>query len=266
MLSSNAPVGDALRTLFDRVYGHALVSGISNNSAPSYVPARNFTLALVDVLTDGAEPSIAAVGNAITALPEGPPKQALGAFVAEAAGDINTFKSYIEKWFDDTMDRVSGVYKRWSQLFLLLIGLFLAISLNVDTIRIFSTLAHDSDVRQALADSAVQAAEVDPSTWTEEQALKAAADLPIPIGWTSCRKGDTAAPSAVSAKPLCSEVFAIGSTIVARTGWSLLSVLVGWVLTAIAISFGAPFWFDLLNQLVNIRAAGPKPARADPPQ
>lgn len=269
MLSSNASAGDALGTLFDRVYGHALVSGISNNSAPSYVPASNFTLALVDVLTNGAAPSITAVGDAITGLPEGRLKQALGAFVAEAGDDLNTFKSQIEKWFDDTMDRVSGVYKRWSQLFLLLIGLVLAISLNVDTIRIFSTLAHDNDVRQILADSAVQAAKVDPKTWTEEQAIKAVTDLPIPLGWTSCQKGSYSStpPPVVRGLPQCSGVFAIGSTILAseRTAWSALSVLAGWVITAIAISFGAPFWFDLLNQFVNIRAAGPKPPRADAP-
>lgn len=68
------------------------------------------------------------LGTRLLLFPEGLLKQALGAFVAKAAGDISAFKSYIEKWFDDTMDRVSGVYKRWSQLFLLLIGLFLAIS------------------------------------------------------------------------------------------------------------------------------------------
>lgn len=39
--------------------------------------------------------------------------------------------------------------------------------------------------------------------------------------------------------------------------------LAGVVLTAIMASFGAPFWFDLLNKLVNRRAAGPKPAGSE---
>jgi hypothetical protein len=34
----------------------------------------------------------------------------------------------------------------------------------------------------------------------------------------------------------------------------------GWLITALAISLGAPFWFDLLNKLVKLRAAGPRPA------
>ena len=35
--------------------------------------------------------------------------------------------------------------------------------------------------------------------------------------------------------------------------------LFGWLLTALAISLGASFWFDLLSKLVKIRTAGPKP-------
>jgi len=35
----------------------------------------------------------------------------------------------------------------------------------------------------------------------------------------------------------------------------------GWLFTAFAVSFGAPFWFDILNKLTNIRAAGSKPKK-----
>jgi hypothetical protein len=39
----------------------------------------------------------------------------------------------------------------------------------------------------------------------------------------------------------------------------LLSKLAGWIITAAAVSQGAPFWFDLLQKLVNMRLAGKKP-------
>jgi hypothetical protein len=42
-------------------------------------------------------------------------------------------------------------------------------------------------------------------------------------------------------------------------GEKLLWVILGWVLGIIAISMGAPFWFDLLVKLVNVRKAGIKP-------
>jgi hypothetical protein len=37
-------------------------------------------------------------------------------------------------------------------------------------------------------------------------------------------------------------------------------VLFGFLITALAITMGAPFWFDLLNRFVNIRAGGNKPS------
>jgi hypothetical protein len=41
-----------------------------------------------------------------------------------------------------------------------------------------------------------------------------------------------------------------------RTLWT---ILLGWIIAAIAISFGAPFWFDILNRIINIRRTGIKP-------
>ncbi len=55
-----------------------------------------------------------------------------------------------------------------------------------------------------------------------------------------------------------------------RSGWDfagwLLFKLFGLLVSAFAVSLGAPFWFDLLSKFVNIRAAGappPKPAKAE---
>jgi len=45
-----------------------------------------------------------------------------------------------------------------------------------------------------------------------------------------------------------------------QVGWyDVLTKLLGWIVTALAVSLGAPFWFDLLRKLVNIRNAGQKP-------
>ena len=48
------------------------------------------------------------------------------------------------------------------------------------------------------------------------------------------------------------------------TDW--LTKLMGIAITAAAVSFGAPFWFDLLKRLVSIRGSGPALplARDDP--
>ena len=40
-------------------------------------------------------------------------------------------------------------------------------------------------------------------------------------------------------------------------GW--LSAIVGWLITALATLFGAPFWFDLLRRVVRLKGSGPAP-------
>jgi hypothetical protein len=39
-----------------------------------------------------------------------------------------------------------------------------------------------------------------------------------------------------------------------------LIVFLGWLATASSALFGSPFWFGLLQRLVNLRGTGPKPA------
>jgi len=39
----------------------------------------------------------------------------------------------------------------------------------------------------------------------------------------------------------------------------ILRYVLGIFITAVSLSFGAPFWFDLLLKFVNVRRAGPKP-------
>lgn len=79
-------------------------------------------------------------------------------------------------------------------------------------------------------------------------ALDCAKSLPIPIGWRLA-KGDLG-DKWDEAKASLKEAF-LGA------GWLLK--LLGWGLTVGALTFGAPFWFDLLNRFGSLRASGAKP-------
>jgi hypothetical protein len=255
-----------------RVYGHAMIAGLSVEATapPSYVPARNFSLALLDTLCAGSQaPAFTAIENAVRLLPDGKLKQRLQVLANEAGGDLDSLKSQIDTWFDDTMDRLSGVYKRKAQFVLFFIGLGLAIMLNVDTLKIVSILQHNGQIRTALADEATTFEKDHPVTTPSTGAAaagapqvnsteveQAVAALPIPIGWTFCADGDAACPK--NRWVVLGLVIAEGQTV-----WAFFSEFLGWLITGAAVSLGAPFWFDLLNQLVNLRSAGPKPPRAD---
>ncbi len=270
--------GPAPASLYDRVLGHALIGAIKTPNRPrwlgsipwlgpmlvdrpraSYIPSHNFALALVDVLRaerDAGPAVFAQIGQAVAALPNGTAKTTLTVFLADANGDLQAFKRSVQRWYDNAMDRIAGAYKRYAQYMLLLIGLVLAILLNVDALRIANTLWRDPQVRVAVAsvaadylknnpNAAKPASANDPNGTAEEQAIQRAenaeglfAVLPAPIGWTVLNEPGLKAGS-------------------------ILLAIIGWLLTGCAVSLGAPFWFDALQKLANLRGAGPVPPRAN---
>jgi hypothetical protein len=159
----------------------------------------------------------------------------------EAGGGVERLRVAIETWFDTGMDRVSGWYKRWTQLWQLGIGLILAIALNINVVTIGLTLWNDIPLRSAIvaeAERLAQESESAPRIDKTRDLLKATR---LPLGW----------PDGL---PFIQRPF----------DWKTFdgSLLAGWLLTAIGASFGAPFWFDLLNRFVKLRSGGPRPDEA----
>lgn len=74
----------------------------------------------------------------------------------ESGADVEKFKLKIEQWFDDTMDRASGWYKRYTQYILFIIGFIIAIIFNVDTIAIYKILSKDKVAREQLVQMAIK--------------------------------------------------------------------------------------------------------------
>jgi len=243
LLSHAGADGRADSSLADRVFGHALVQGLAASSLPSYVPARNISLAILDSLMDGSQSPVFRQCEATVArMPAGMARSTLTSLLVHADGDLDHFKASLETWYDDAMDRVSGVYKRLSHYGLVGLGLVLAVALNIDSIRIADTLWHDPSLRAALAAQASDliarqppAAGDGPSALADAQ--KSVADLPVPMGWTG------------TAKQL--------------SGWNWVWAIFGWIVTAFATALGAPFWFSALQGLLKIRNAGSRPERAD---
>jgi hypothetical protein len=229
-----------------QIYQHALVhpqgnGGISSNSrwwtygGPSYIRSENFATALVDVLqkTPG---DLAQLKNSIDALPDPQIRQLLQGIQARAAGDVAKFQAQVVNWFDTSMDRVSGAYKRQAQLICFLIGLGMAVAMNVDATRVVTTLWANPTLARALA-SQVELAQAN-----RDELPKIMAQLQeLPIGPALLKPCSPAA------------LVCVGSTGI--SGYNLL----GWLITAVASVFGAPFWFDMLGKLVQLRGAGPKP-------
>ena len=159
----------------------------------------------------------------------------------EAAGNVDRLRTAIEQWFDSAMDRVSGWYKRWTQLWQLIIGLILAVALNINVVTIGLALWNDIPLRTAIVAEAERLAQESESAPRIDRTRDLLKTTRLPIGW----------PDGL---PFVQRAF----------DWKTFdgSLLAGWLLTAIGASFGAPFWFDLLNRFVKLRSGGPRPEDA----
>ncbi len=230
---------------------------------PSYISAETFVLALIGSLTGThlaqgqVAPGFPDVQSAIQNLPPSKIKSALLASLMTAQGDFATFRKSVATWFDDSMERLSGAYKRHLKLISIVVGCGVAVIVNADTFAVGKALWSDSALRAQMVQVAEQTARAgqepgdNPTPDTIAKAFTNANETlrPLPIGW-----------------PRCADVNQRQSyrACLGVPDWAkLLGRIPGWFLTGLALSLGAPFWFDLLSKFINIRGAGAKPERQD---
>jgi hypothetical protein len=222
---------------------------------PSYVSTETFVLALVGSLSagrlaqGGPIPVFADVQTAIQNLPPSKIKDTLVTNLTVAEGDFQRFRTSVATWFDDSMDRLTGAYKRNLKFISIVVGCVVAVILNADTFEVGRKLWSDGALRAQMvqvADATLKnnAAQKPPVPGADKayedvtKSLQVANEnlRPLPIGWSRKKADDLTLSS-----------------------WLLK--IVGLFVTALALSLGAPFWFDTLSQFMNIRATGVKPER-----
>lgn len=272
----NLLVGEA--SVVSAIYEHPLITSTSRDSdgkahdrpyRPTFIDSRNFSLALWDTIQrTNATPAGDAVtvhdaqsfiatpyrlfsdlSQKVVALPHVPLRRHLAALVNEAQGDYDRLLRATDAWFDRQMDRVSGWYKRRAQFVLLLISLVIVFGCGIDSIRITAFLYADSATRGAIVANVLTAFS--------------------PASTTSSPRTNTADSVALSIEQGLPKVLLDTYFTGPLGGWSSpkqkdclrIDVLhfLGLFITALAGALGSPFWFDLLNTMVNVRLSGPKP-------
>ena len=223
------PSGTGLAAAF---YKHPIIESLlPDEKKPSYISAQTFSTVVLDLLN--AAPKVTG---------------AIPILVRAAGGNAQKLQQSLEEWFGTAMDRVSGLYKRWTQFALVAIALAVAVGGNVDSIAIARRLSHDSAFRT--------------------QTFKGAQ------GIVSDRHGEPPKNAPDVAKALAETDKQLDQAGLSF-GWDsredfrkefdehFIAKLAGLILTGIAVSLGAPFWFDLVSRLVNLRLTGSKPPAAN---
>jgi hypothetical protein len=260
----------AFNALAAQLYQHALVnprnsgSGTSaaalNQNKPAYIDPKHFAEALIDILNTGS-PTVQAPGPAaagaraaaavgpmtsdITSInaainhvvPVGTNPQIndlLKGIARRTNGNLNRMRDEIAGWFDSAMDRLSGVYKRWSQLVSFFIALALAVAMNASAIHVAKVLWAQPASAKVLETVSKDQPDLQASLARLQQVS------PLPLWWSHYSE-DTANLSP------------------GQCALYWLELVLGWLITAAATLFGAPFWFDLLQKVVRLKSAGPSP-------
>ena len=258
-------------TITGKLYSSSLISSITQQSrrhrrfvGPSYIPSQVFADALLEVLQTleaAQKPAVQDVDQAVSELSQLlvqiessaqiPPrlKDNLKRFAKSAAAQsqaagsqMQRFKQEIMLWYEHSMDRLTGLYRRNLKITSIVIGSMLAVVINVDSLFMLRRISENTATRSVIVENAlqIQGCETDLSSAQCMAQLDALLDeTTVPIGWHPVN---------------------FRQQFPQRTLPYLLRAAAGWLLTGIAISMGAHFWFQILEQFIEIRETGEKPA------
>lgn len=234
---------DPNNVVTSKLFQNHLIAGTTPpGKKPAYISSRNFALSLFDILAPpvpGQSRTIQDLKSGIQSIPDPKVQASILSLLDSAQGNVELARARVENWYDDTMERVSGWYKRSAQKIIFALGLALCILFNADTLMIVKELWNDDALRASVVSAAQQRAAASTNADPESSLSQATeyireANAP-PIGWSG--KRPRGLPEGL--------------------GW--LWKVIGILISTIAVAMGAPFWFDLLNKVVNLRLTGDPP-------
>ena len=167
-------------------------------------------------------------------------------------------KKNAEGAFDAAMTRASFWYKEKAQAIAFLFGFIIAILINVDTISVAQQLWRDPTLRQSLVAQA--------QTIEENAEVVSVADLEdyyqeinLPIGWTTelvdtpiaCKGISMQNNHVLVAKE--SKCYKVAELPAMNNFWGWILKILGFTFSAAAAMQGAPFWFAMLKNLLDLK-------------
>lgn len=262
-----------------KVMEHTLIKGLTQASyKPDYIPSNVFFIALFENMNklhrEGKE------------LPENWKDYFLKAtdesrFLGD---DLDTAKKLFEDWYNQAMESVIGTYKKRTRVITLIVAVLVTLFTQADTIVLSKYLKENPTVTANLVKAAEQA-EQDSVLYSQlinklntidqkleknandtvtgelrttitqlknnqafiKDTYQAISNTGLPLGWENAivKFEDRADKSQTCCFTYYLFIF--------------FQKFVGLSLTAFALTLGAPFWFDMINKMVNVRTSGKKP-------
>ncbi|WP_157716106.1 hypothetical protein [Roseivirga echinicomitans] len=253
------PEGQGLSKFF---FEHPLIRGLSENGNKGFsnLSGDKFSKVLMDVLRTGGDSqkvgresnfdnytitqSIDKVGKDKFKDPDG--SETLGlikTFSKEASEDIKEFQNKLESWFDEQGDQMKDWFSREIKKVTLITSVILVLLFNIDTVRIYEALSQNEQLRIQFANSAFEYFKINPKEGEEKEGV----DTP--------QEKLTQFYSGSLEKPI--DLLGLGWpqswAYYKEDGLRMLWAPFGMALSVLAISFGAPFWYDVISRVNQLR-------------
>jgi hypothetical protein len=192
--------------------------------------------------------------------------------------DLKTLSLEINKIFNNAMDRLIGWYKRYAKIFSYIVALILCAGMNIDSITITRNLYNNKEKADRLASFATVASKFMEKNDSSQVVFTSGIDTMAVIS------AKPSPPSLARIDSAISKIDTVGkksqqqlvrsynllTTMDLPIGWSKENMpaktpnkcknvglwflkILGLLVTAAAVSLGAPFWFDLLNKVAPLR-------------
>lgn len=230
-------------------YSHPSIAKLtSGNKLPSYISSKMFSLTILDLFVVMEPPANDTAGTTTirthandasqTPVPDST-QRLLRTVLFGTSGSIGHAQDRLEKSFDEWMLRVEGIYKRELKRYILVIAFLLVSLLNIDTLNIARVVLAQPAIQSALQEVGKNAPSDKADVSVQSVFLWNSLHIvPLPLGWW---------------QEVRSELPGISPTL------RVLKKIAGLYLSVMAVAFGTPFWFDVINKIVNIRQVGQKP-------
>ncbi|MCX5847311.1 MAG: hypothetical protein NTW12_13295 [Deltaproteobacteria bacterium] len=246
-------------TFVKAFYKHPLIQALSKGTdcRPSYIPPEIVGQVVESLVT--ANVAVKSFTEAVNSLPGTPEtnriKGVLTTFVTQTKEDTTAFRKAVETHFDAAMDRSSGWFKRYTQNVAIIVSVVLVIGANVDTVNLTVSLASSPTVRLKMVEIAEQRLKEAKNTEDEAKAAKQESEY------------EKAKNQSEAAQKVLDRAVSDMETAGLQFGWKdypktfseILLKVVGLLVSILAVSLGAPFWFDVLQKFMQVRAAGASP-------
>ena len=234
---TNLPQIKALRPIRYANWWNVLGAGVEEKRVEK-IPADTLVSAFFDIagLTAQQNMSTADLHTTVSKLPESEGKHALLGWIEQGVTNIVDLRARTNDYVTGTLNQASLLFKARARSFVIIFSLLITLAFGTDSIQLAKDLWNDASLRAIAAQQAASITSQTPTTDITALVNQLGA-LSFKIGWW--QTSTQAAPK----NPL---------------DWLSFSFfkLVGLLITAVAVSQGSSFWYDVLKKMTGAPSSG----------